>query len=54
MKGEKDLKMICCWLSRQRKGLQAKECRCPLEARKDSLLELPEETQTVDTLILGL
>lgn len=31
---EKDLRMLCCWLGKWRKVLQAKACRWLLEAEK--------------------
>lgn len=33
---KRDLKILCCWLQRWRKGPRAKECQDPLEARKRS------------------
>ena len=44
-KGERDWKMLCCWLWRWKQGPQAKECGQPLEEEKAREQSLPWSLQ---------
>lgn len=53
---DRDLRVLCCWLWRRKKGPLAKESGQPLAAGRDKETDSPQEAPGVrpaDTLILA-